>query len=163
MENGSKIVLQLDPDQAPLTVANFVKLANEHFYDGLIFHRVIRGFMIQSGCPQGTGTGGPGYNIKGEFRANGVINQIRHERGVISMARSMDPNSAGSQFFIMHQAAQHLDGQYAAFGRVTAGMDVVDQIANARTGRQDRPVEDQKISTVAIEESKIETSDGSAK
>lgn len=152
MENGSRIVLALNPEQAPLTVANFVKLANEHFYDGLVFHRVIRGFMIQGGCPQGTGTGGPGYQIKGEFSANGVKNQIHHERGVISMARSASPDSAGSQFFIMHQAAPHLDGQYAAFGKVVEGLDVLDQIADSRTGRQDRPVTEQKISTVIIEE-----------
>ncbi|HBP38578.1 MAG TPA: peptidylprolyl isomerase [Clostridiales bacterium] len=152
MENGDRIVLELDRAQAPLTVANFIKLAREHFYDGLIFHRVIRGFMIQGGCPQGTGTGGPGYQIKGEFRANGTNNQIRHERGVISMARAMDPDSAGSQFFIMHQNAPHLDGQYAAFGHVTEGMDVVDQIASARTGRQDRPLTEQKIKSITIED-----------
>jgi peptidyl-prolyl cis-trans isomerase B (cyclophilin B) len=152
MEDGGRIVLELDPGQAPQTVANFKALADQHFYDGLIFHRVIRGFMIQGGCPQGTGTGGPGYQIKGEFRANGVNNQIRHERGVISMARAMDPNSAGSQFFIMHQAAPHLDGQYAAFGKVREGMDVVDRIAAARTGRQDRPLDEQKIRSIVVEE-----------
>ena len=152
MENGDRIVLELDHSQAPLTVANFVKLAREHFYDGLIFHRVIRGFMIQGGCPQGTGTGGPGYQIKGEFRSNGTNNQIRHERGVISMARAMDPDSAGSQFFIMHQDSPHLDGQYAAFGHVTEGMDVVDQIASTRTGRQDRPLTEQKIKSITIED-----------
>lgn len=152
MTDGGRIVIELDPAQAPLTVANFKKLATEHFYDGLIFHRVIRGFMIQGGCPQGTGTGGPGYQIKGEFKGNGVNNQIKHDRGVISMARSMNPDSAGSQFFIMHQAAPHLDGQYAAFGHVTEGMDVVDRIANAQTGRQDRPVSEQKILSITIEE-----------
>jgi peptidyl-prolyl cis-trans isomerase B (cyclophilin B) len=152
MANGDRIVLALDSSQAPLTVANFTKLVREHFYDGLIFHRIIPGFMIQGGCPQGTGTGGPGYQIKGEFRSNGVDNQIRHERGVISMARSSPPDSAGSQFFIMHQAAAHLDGQYAAFGRVTEGLEAVDRIAGTRTGRQDRPLAEQKIRTVIIQE-----------
>jgi peptidyl-prolyl cis-trans isomerase B (cyclophilin B) len=152
MENGGRIVLELDPSQAPQTVANFKALADRHFYDGLIFHRVIRGFMIQGGCPQGTGTGGPGYQIKGEFRANGVNNRIRHERGVISMARATDPDSAGSQFFIMHQAAPHLDGQYAAFGKVSEGLDVVDRIAAAKTGRQDCPLEEQKIRSLVVEE-----------
>jgi peptidyl-prolyl cis-trans isomerase B (cyclophilin B) len=152
MENGGRIVLTLDPKQTPQTVANFKALADKHFYDGLIFHRVISGFMIQGGCPQGTGTGGPGYQIKGEFKANGVNNQIRHERGAIAMARSMQPDSAGSQFFIVHQAAAHLDGQYAAFGCVVEGMEVVDQIAATRTGRQDRPIEDQKIRSIVVEE-----------
>jgi peptidyl-prolyl cis-trans isomerase B (cyclophilin B) len=152
MANGDRIVLALDSAQAPLTVANFIKLAREHFYDGLIFHRVIPGFMIQGGCPQGTGTGGPGYQIKGEFRANGVDNPIQHERGVISMARSRQPDSAGSQFFIMHQAARHLDGQYAAFGRVTEGLEVVDRIAGTRTDSQDRPLAEQKIRTISIQE-----------
>lgn len=152
MTNGDKIVLQLEPDLAPLTTANFVKLARENFYDGLIFHRVIPGFMIQGGCPQGSGMGGPGYQIKGEFKANGVNNPIRHDRGVISMARSMSPDSAGSQFFIMHQNSPHLDGQYAAFGRVVEGIDVVDKIAAVRTGRQDRPVEEQKILSITIDE-----------
>jgi len=155
MTNGGRIVLELDATQAPETVANFKKLADAHFYDGLIFHRVIRGFMIQGGCPQGTGTGGPGYQIKGEFKANGVNNQIRHDRGVISMARSMQPDSAGSQFFIMHQAAPHLDGQYAAFGRVIEGMDVVDQIADTKTGRQDRPVNEQRIESIVVEEDAV--------
>lgn len=152
MTDGGKIILELDEQQAPLTVANFRKLAEAHFYDDLVFHRVIRGFMIQGGCPQGTGTGGPGYQIKGEFKGNGVNNTIRHDRGVISMARSMSPDSAGSQFFIMHQAAPHLDGQYAAFGHVTEGMDIIDQIANAKTGRQDRPVSEQRIAAITIEE-----------
>jgi peptidyl-prolyl cis-trans isomerase B (cyclophilin B) len=151
MENGGEIVLELDPGQAPATVENFEKLAGRHFYDGLIFHRVISGFMIQGGCPEGTGTGGPGYQIKGEFRSNGIDNRIRHERGVISMARSMNPDSAGSQFFIMHQAATHLDGQYAAFGRVVKGMEVVDQIASSKTSRQDRPLIEQKIKSIRIE------------
>ena len=152
MANGGKIVIELDPSQAPETVANFVKLANENYYDGLIFHRVIRGFMIQGGCPNGTGMGGPGYQIKGEFSANGVPNNIKHDRGVISMARSMDPNSAGSQFFIMHQKSPHLDGQYAAFGRVVEGMSVVDEIADTPTGRQDRPTAEQRIGTIIIED-----------
>jgi len=153
MEDGSRVVLALNPEQAPLSVANFVKLANDHFYDGLIFHRVIRGFMIQGGCPQGTGTGGPGHQIKGEFSSNGVKNTLTHDRGVISMARAGDPNSAGSQFFIMHQKSAHLDGDYAAFGCVVEGMEVVDKIAQTAVGRQDRPVTDQKISTIVIEES----------
>lgn len=153
MEDGSRVVLALNPEQAPLSVANFIKLANDHFYDGLIFHRVIRGFMIQGGCPLGTGTGGPGHQIKGEFSSNGVKNTITHDRGVISMARASDPNSAGSQFFIMHQKSSHLDGDYAAFGCVVEGMEVVDKIAETAVGRQDRPVADQKISTIVIEES----------
>ena len=150
MEDGGVIRLELDEQDAPITVANFVDLANKNFYDGLIFHRVIRGFMIQGGDPTGTGMGGPGHTIKGEFAANGVQNPIRHTRGVISMARSMNPNSAGSQFFIMHQDAPHLDGQYAAFGRVTEGMDVVDRIACTRTGAADRPVEEQRIRSLRI-------------
>lgn len=151
MADGGKIRLELDPEAAPISVANFVKLAEKGFYNGLIFHRVIKGFMIQGGCPDGTGMGGPGYQIKGEFSGNGVPNPIRHLRGVISMARSMSPNSAGSQFFIMHQDSPHLDGQYAAFGKVIDGLDVVDRIANTKTGRQDRPLEDQKIATIEIE------------
>lgn len=151
MTNGDKIILQLEPETAPLTTANFVKLARQGFYDGLIFHRVISGFMIQGGCPQGTGMGGPGYQIKGEFKGNGVNNPIRHDRGVISMARSMQPDSAGSQFFIMHQDSPHLDGQYAAFGHVIEGLDVVDRIAAVKI-RQDRPVEEQKITSITIEE-----------
>ena len=151
MENGSKIVCELYPDIAPESVRNFISLCNRGFYNGLIFHRVIPGFMIQGGCPQGTGMGGPGYCIKGEFAANGVQNDLRHSRGVLSMARSSSPNSAGSQFFIMHQDAKHLDGQYAAFGKVTSGMDVVDAIAKTRTGRNDRPVEDQKIASITVE------------
>ncbi|NLO34999.1 MAG: peptidylprolyl isomerase [Clostridiaceae bacterium] len=151
MEEGGRIVLELDRAQAPLTTENFVKLAQSGFYDGLIFHRVIPGFMIQGGCPDGTGMGGPGYQIKGEFSANGVANTIRHKRGVISMARAMNPDSAGSQFFIMHGDATHLDGQYAAFGHVIEGLDVVDRIAAVQTGRQDRPVAEQKIASVTIE------------
>lgn len=150
MENQKNIVIELDHEQAPLTVENFKKLVSEKFYDGLIFHRVIPGFMIQGGCPQGSGMGGPGYQIKGEFRANGVNNTLRHTRGVISMARSALPDSAGSQFFIMHADSPHLDGQYAAFGRVVDGLDVVDAIASVRTDATDRPVEEQKIATIRL-------------
>ena len=131
MENGKKIKIELYPEIAPITVANFEKLVNQGFYNGLIFHRVIPGFMIQGGCPEGTGMGGPGWNIKGEFSSNGVKNDLKHTRGVISMARSMRPDSAGSQFFIMHEDAPHLDGQYAAFGKVTKGIEVVDKIAES--------------------------------
>ena len=152
MENGGVITAELYPEIAPNTVANFVTLVTNGFYDGLIFHRVIPGFMIQGGDPQGTGMGGPGYSIKGEFARNGFRqNNLRHKRGVLSMARSMMPNSAGSQFFIMHADAPHLDGDYAAFGMVTDGMNVVDEIASARTGRQDRPVEDQRIRRATVE------------
>ena len=151
MENGGVITLELYPAIAPNTVANFVELAQKGFYDGLIFHRVISGFMIQGGDPKGTGMGGPGYGIKGEFSQNGFPNAIKHERGVISMARSMMPNSAGSQFFIMHKNSPHLDGAYAAFGRVTEGIEVVDAIAAVRTGRNDRPVEDQRMKKVSVE------------
>ncbi len=150
MENGKEIKLELYPEKAPETVKNFEKLVNDKFYDGLIFHRVIEGFMIQGGCPQGTGTGGPGWCIKGEFSANGVPNDLKHDRGVISMARAMDPNSAGSQFFIMHQKAPHLDGQYAAFGRVVEGMDVVDEIAATRVDFRDCPLKPQVMKTVRI-------------
>lgn len=152
MENGGVMTLELYPEKAPKTVENFVNLANEGFYDGLIFHRVISGFMIQGGDPTGTGMGGPGYTIDGEFRMNGFNNDIKHTRGVISMARAMDPNSAGSQFFIMHKDAPHLDGSYAAFGKMTDGFDVLDKIANVATNYSDRPVEEQKIKTVTIEE-----------
>ena len=151
MADGGKIKIELDPNVAPISVDNFVKLAEKGFYNGLIFHRVIKNFMIQGGCPDGTGTGGPGYQIKGEFAANGVPNSIRQTRGVIAMARSQSPDSAGSQFFIVHADASHLDGQYAAFGKVIEGMDVVDQIANTKTGRQDRPIEEQRIATIEIE------------
>ena len=151
MENGGVIRAELYPEIAPITVANFVKLTKEGFYDGLIFHRVIPGFMIQGGDPTGTGMGGPGHTIKGEFRMNGVVNNIKHERGVLSMARSMMPNSAGSQFFIMHKTSPHLDGQYAAFGRVIEGIEVVDEIANTKTGAQDRPVSDQRMKKVTVE------------
>ena len=136
-----EIDAELYPDIAPVTVKNFVDLIDKGFYNGLTFHRVIEGFMIQGGCPKGNGTGGPGYCIKGEFKANGVKNDLKHERGVLSMARAMDPNSAGSQFFIMHETSPHLDGQYAAFGKVTKGMDVVDKIACVRTDFSDRPLQ----------------------
>lgn len=139
MEDGGVIEIELDPSAAPLTCENFLKLVHAGFYDGLTFHRVIPGFMIQGGCPNGNGTGGPGWSIKGEFSANGVNNPIRHTRGVISMARAMDPNSAGSQFFIMHQDAPHLDGQYAAFGHVVSGMEEVDKIAAVATDWNDKP------------------------
>ena len=151
MENGGVIEGELYPEKAPQSVANFVSLCENHFYDGLIFHRVIPGFMIQGGCPNGTGMGGPGYCIKGEFFFNGIKNDLKHKRGVLSMARSSSPNSAGSQFFLMHENAPHLDGQYAAFGKVTSGMEVVDAIAKTRTGMQDRPVEEQKIASITVE------------
>ena len=152
MENGGKIVAELYPEIAPNTVANFVTLVQQGFYDGLIFHRVIPGFMIQGGDPQGTGMGGPGYSIKGEFARNGFKqNNLKHTRGVLSMARSMMPNSAGSQFFIMHANAPHLDGDYAAFGKVTEGLENVDEIAATQTGRQDRPVKDQRMKSVTVE------------
>ena len=151
MENGGVIEGELYPDIAPQSVRNFIDLANHNYYDGLIFHRVIPGFMIQGGCPDGTGMGGPGYCIKGEFFFNGFKNDLRHKRGVLSMARSSSPNSAGSQFFIMHQDAKHLDGQYAAFGKVTSGMDVVDTIASTKTGPQDRPIAEQKIASITVD------------
>lgn len=140
MENGKQIKLELYPEKAPITVANFEKLIGEGFYNGLTFHRIISGFMIQGGCPKGDGTGGPEERIKGEFLANGVPNDIKHVRGVISMARSGNPNSAGSQFFIVHKDAPHLDGQYAAFGRVVEGIETVDEIAETETGYGDRPL-----------------------
>ena len=152
MENGKKIKLELRPDCAPISCENFEKLVKQGFYDGLCFHRVIPGFMIQGGCPLGNGTGGPGWHIKGEFVSNGVNNPLKHERGVLSMARAMAPNSAGSQFFIMHMDAPHLDGDYAAFGKVVEGMDVVDEIASTKTGWQDKPVAPQVMKRVYIEE-----------
>ncbi|MDE5992086.1 MAG: peptidylprolyl isomerase [Oscillospiraceae bacterium] len=152
MENGKKIKLELYPDIAPITVENFEKLVRDGFYDGLIFHRVIPGFMIQGGCPEGTGMGGPGHHIKGEFASNGVKNDLKHTRGVISMARSMMKDSAGSQFFIMHKDAPHLDGEYAAFGKVVEGIEVVDEIAATETGDANRPVKEQKMKKVYIEE-----------
>ena len=150
MENGKKITAELYPDIAPQSVRNFISLANSGFYNGLIFHRCIYGFMIQGGCPKGTGTGGPGYCIKGEFAANGVPNDLRHTRGVLSMARAQAMDSAGSQFFIMHKDAPHLDGQYAAFGKVVAGMDVVDKIASVPTDWNDKPKTPVKMKTVEL-------------
>ena len=148
MENGDVIKIELDPTAAPLTVANFTELVKEGFYDGLIFHRVIRGFMIQGGDPTGTGMGGSKKNIKGEFAANGVPNPLKHTRGVISMARAQNPDSASSQFFIMHQDAPHLDGSYAAFGKVVEGMEAVDRIASVRTDWRDKPLEKQVMKRV---------------
>ena len=150
--NVGEIKAELYPDVAPVTVKNFIDLIKKGFYNGLTFHRVIEGFMIQGGCPRGNGTGGPGYCIKGEFRANGVKNDLKHERGVLSMARAMDPDSAGSQFFIMHETSPHLDGQYAAFGKVTDGMDVVDKIASVRTDFNDRPLEKVVINEMRVSE-----------
>ena len=152
MENGGKMTVELYPEKAPITVKNFVDLAKKGFYNGIIFHRVIAGFMIQGGDPTGTGMGGPGHTIKGEFAANGVPNDLKHTRGVISMARAYDPNSAGSQFFIMHADAPHLDGQYAAFGKLTEGFDVLDRIAMVRTNFSDKPLREQKMKSVTIEE-----------
>ena len=151
MENGDVIKAELYPDVAPITVNNFLSLVNRRFYDGLIFHRVIRGFMIQGGDPEGTGMGGPGYCIKGEFAQNGVKNDLKHTEGVLSMARTMAPNSAGSQFFIMHKTSPHLDGAYAAFGKVIEGMENVNKIAETRTDYSDRPLEEQKIRTMTVE------------
>lgn len=151
MENGDVIRAELYPEIAPNTVKNFISLANKGFYDGLIFHRVIEGFMIQGGCPQRTGMGGPGYSIKGEFSQNGFQNDLKHTEGVLSMARSMMPNSAGSQFFIMHKTSPHLDGAYAAFGKVVEGMDVVNKIAETRTDYSDRPLKEQKIKSMTAE------------
>ncbi len=151
MHDDGNIKLELYPDIAPNTVNNFINLVKKGYYNGVIFHRVIEGFMIQGGDPTGTGTGGPGYSIKGEFNNNGFENNFKHKRGVISMARSMNPDSAGSQFFIMHQDAPHLDGQYAAFGKVIEGMDVVDEIATVDTGMQDKPKESQIMEEVTVE------------
>lgn len=151
MENGSQIKAELYPEKAPNTVRNFISLVKKGYYNGLIFHRVIRGFMIQGGCPQGSGTGGPGYSIKGEFAMNGFDNDLVHTEGVLSMARAMDPNSAGSQFFIMHKKSPHLDRQYAAFGKVIEGLEDVDKIANVETNYMDRPTEDQRMKEVTVE------------
>ena len=151
MENGDVIKAELYPEKAPNTVNNFISLVKKGYYDGLIFHRVIRGFMIQGGCPQGTGMGGPGYSIRGEFAQNGFANDLKHTEGVLSMARAMHPDSAGSQFFIMHKAAPHLDGAYAAFGKVTEGMDAVNWIAEVRTDYSDRPMKEQKIKKMTVE------------
>ncbi|MCR1898515.1 peptidylprolyl isomerase [Irregularibacter muris] len=151
MEKGGTIKVELYPDVAPNTVNNFIDLVNKGFYDGTIFHRVIPGFMIQGGDPQGSGMGGPGYGIKGEFKINGFNNDLTHTRGVISMARAQNPNSAGSQFFIMHEDSPHLDGQYAAFGKAIEGMEVVDEIANVKKDFADRPREEQKMKKVTVE------------
>ncbi len=151
MQDGGIITCELYPDIAPQSVYNFISLANAGFYNGLIFHRVIPGFMIQGGCPDGTGMGGPGYCIKGEFAANGVSNDLRHTRGVLSMARAQAMDSAGSQFFIMHKTSPHLDGAYAAFGKITEGMDIVNKIAETATDYSDRPLEPQRMKTVTVE------------
>jgi len=151
MEDGGVIKAELYPEIAPITVENFIKLAGNGFYNGLTFHRIIPGFMIQGGCPDGTGMGGPGYTIKGEFASNGIRNDLKHTRGVLSMARAMDPDSAGSQFFIMHEDAPHLDGQYAAFGKVVEGMDVVDRIASVKTDYADKPLEPVKIEVIEVQ------------
>ena len=150
MDNGKKIEIELYPEIAPETCANFEKLVKDGFYNGLTFHRVIKGFMIQGGCPKGNGMGGPGWTIRGEFAANGHKNALKHTKGVLSMARTMDPNSAGSQFFIMHENAPHLDGQYAAFGKVINGIDVVDEIANVRTDWNDKPTQPVVMEKVEI-------------
>lgn len=152
MENGGVMEFELYPDKAPKTVENFKALADKGFYNGLIFHRVIAGFMIQGGCPDGNGMGGPGYTIKGEFASNGVKNDLKHTRGVISMARTNEPNSAGSQFFIMHDDAPYLDGQYAAFGKMTSGFETLDEIASVKTNFSDKPIVDQRIESVVVEE-----------
>ena len=151
MNNGDIMKAELYPEIAPNTVNNFISLVNKGFYDGVIFHRVIRGFMIQGGDPQGTGVGGPGYSIKGEFSGNGFANDLKHTPGVLSMARTMMPDSAGSQFFIMHETSPHLDGQYAAFGKIIEGMDIVDKIATVQTDFRDRPLQEQKMKKVTID------------
>ena len=151
MENGDKMVAELYPHIAPNTVNNFISLVKDGYYDGNIFQRVIKVVMIQGGCPNGNGMGGPGYSIAGEFSSNGFTNNLKHEKGVLSMARTMQPNSAGSQFFIMHARAPHLDGEYAAFGRVIEGLDVVDKIASVRVNRMDKPLEDQRIKSMTVE------------
>ena len=156
MENGDVMKAELYPETAPNTVRNFISLIGKGFYNGLIFHRVISGFMIQGGCPEGTGTGGPGYSIKGEFSQNGFDNGLKHKPGVLSMARSMAPDSAGSQFFIMHKKAPHLDGAYAAFGQIIEGMDVVDKIAQVQTDYMDQPMKEQKIRSVTVDTMGVE-------
>ena len=156
MDNGDIMKAELYPDIAPNTVNNFISLIRKGYYDGLCFHRVIRGFMIQGGCPDGTGMGGPGYNIKGEFKQNGFTNNLKHTAGVLSMARAMDPDSAGSQFFIMHKDADHLDGAYAAFGQIIQGMDVVDKIAKTDTDYNDRPLDKQRMKKVSVDTKGIE-------
>lgn len=156
MKNGDIFKAELYPEIAPNTVNNFVSLVNKGFYDGLIFHRVIKGFMIQGGCPDGNGTGGPGYGIDGEFSGNGFENNLKHEKGVLSMARAQHPNSAGSQFFVMHETSPHLDGQYAAFGKVIEGIDIVDKIAETKTDWYDKPREDQVMESVTVDTFGIE-------
>ena len=156
MEKGDIMKAELYPEIAPNTVNNFISLVQNGFYDGLIFHRVIRGFMIQGGCPDGTGMGGPGYTIKGEFSQNGFANDLRHTEGVLSMARAMHPDSAGSQFFIMHKNSPHLDGAYAAFGKITEGMDIVNKIAETATDYSDRPLEEQKMKKVTVDTMGVE-------
>lgn len=156
MENGDIMKAELYPEIAPNTVNNFISLVQNGFYDRLIFHRVIRGFMIQGGCPDGTGMGGPGYTIKGEFSQNGFANDLRHTEGVLSMARAMHPDSAGSQFFIMHKNSPHLDGAYAAFGKITEGMDIVNKIAETATDYSDRPLEEQKMKKVTVDTMGVE-------
>ena len=156
MENGDIMKAELYPEIAPNTVNNFISLVQNGFYDGLIFHRVIRGFMIQGGCPDGTGMGGPGYTIKGEFSQNGFANDLRHTEGVLSMARAMHPDSAGSQFFIMHKNSPHLDGAYAAFGKITEGLDIVNKIAETATDYSDRPLEEQKMKKVTVDTMGVE-------
>ena len=156
MESGKKITAELFPEIAPNTVNNFISLVKKGFYDGLTFHRVIYGFMLQGGCPEGTGMGNPGYSIKGEFLHNGFKNELKHTEGVLSMARSMMPNSAGSQFFIMHKAAPHLDGEYAAFGKVTDGMDVVNEIAEVDTDFRDKPLDPQVIKKMTVDTMGVE-------
>ncbi len=151
MENGDVMKAELYPDIAPNTVNNFISLVEKGFYDGLVFHRVISGFMIQGGCPEGTGTGGPGYSINGEFSQNGFTNDLKHDEGVLSMARAMHPDSAGSQFFVMHKASPHLDGAYAGFGKITEGMDIVNKIAAVKTDYSDRPMEEQKIRSMTVD------------
>lgn len=151
MEDGSIMKAELYPETAPNTVNNFISLINKGFYNGLIFHRVINGFMIQGGCPDGNGMGGPGYSIKGEFNQNGFTNQLKHGEGILSMARAMSPDSAGSQFFIMHKNSPHLDGAYAAFGKIIEGMDVVNSIADVRTDYNDRPMAEQKLKSVTVD------------
>ena len=151
MENNDVMKAELYPEIAPVSVNNFISLIQKKFYDGLIFHRVIKGFMIQGGCPDGNGMGGPGYSIKGEFSQNGFKNELKHTEGVLSMARAMDPNSAGSQFFIMHKNSPHLDGSYAAFGKITEGMDIVNKIADCKSDYSDRPLEEQRIKSMTVD------------
>lgn len=151
MANGDVMKAELYPEIAPNTVNNFISLIKKGYYDGIIFHRVINGFMIQGGCPDGTGMGGPGYSIKGEFKNNGFTNQLKHTPGVLSMARTMMPNSAGSQFFIMHQTSPHLDGEYAGFGKIIEGLDIVDKIATTKTDYSDRPLEEQRIASMTVD------------